>query len=99
MGSMSAYRDDAGTVARGYDDIDVSALEELLCGAATLIAIFRLRISNLTPQLIRRAAGSLCSLIVSRSSSILVVEFLKRRRCSCVQDEDFHRHRSLVGAV
>ena len=67
MGSMSAYRDAAGTVAQGYDNVDVAALEELWCGAATLIAIFRLRISNLTPQLIRRATGSLSSLIVSRT--------------------------------
>ena len=63
------------------------------------MAIIRLRISNLTPQLRRRAAGSLSSLIVSRTNCVLVVEFLKRGRCSCVQDEVFLRSRSSVGAV
>jgi len=42
------------------------------------IAIFRLRISNLMPKLIRRAAGSLSSLIVSRTSCVLAVVFWKR---------------------
>ena len=77
MGSMSACRDVTGTVARGYDDVGVAALEKLWYGAATLIAIFRLRILYLTPQLIRRAEGSRSSLIVSRTICILVVDFLK----------------------
>ena len=42
----------------------------------------RLRISNLTPQLVRRAAGSLSSLIGSRTLLALIVGFLSRKRCS-----------------
>ena len=51
-------------------------------GGVVVKARVKLRISNLTPQLVRRAAGSLSSLIGSRTLLALIVGFLSRKRCS-----------------
>ena len=46
--------------------------------AVVLKARDKLRVSNLTPQLVSRAAGSLSSLIGSRNLLALIVDFLSR---------------------
>ena len=58
-----------GGVEREY----MADLGPLWYGAAALVTKIRPRLSNLTPQLMRRAPGSLSSLIESRIRWVLIV--------------------------